>query len=455
MKESAVEIVKRLRQAGHAAYFVGGCVRDLVMGHSPQDYDIATSALPDQVMKLFPLTVAVGEQFGIIVVVIDDRSYEVATFRSDGDYRDGRHPEEVVYTNDPRLDVLRRDFTINGLLYDPLDETVIDFVEGRKDIQAGTIRTIGPPDRRFQEDKLRLVRAVRFAARFNFKLESETRQAVQRLASQISQVSRERLREELIKILTEGYASSGIKLLEECLLLRQILPEVSDLQGVAQPPEFHPEGDVWVHTLLMLELMDQRKRALGKASSDDQSEEYPSATLALGVLLHDIGKPSTFELKDRIRFNNHCAVGARMAARICDRFRLTNKQTERIVRLVEGHLKFKDLPQMRPSTLKRFLRQDGFEEHLELHRLDCLGSHGNLELWSYAQDKLRELKPEEIRPHLFLRGDDLVALGYEPGPIFKEILKAAEDAQLDGLIQNREEACEWVLAKFGRSKNCD
>jgi len=464
VKETATSIVKKLRQEGYSAYFAGGCVRDQLMGIPPKDYDVATNALPAQVMRMFPRTVAVGAEFGVVLVLSGEQQVEVATFRSDGDYSDGRHPDEVTYTDDARLDVLRRDFTINGLLWDPLTETLLDYVGGHDDIRNRVIRAIGDPGQRFREDKLRLMRAARFSARFGFELEAATRNTIQVLAGQILQVSKERLREEIIKILTEGYASRGIQLLETLRLLRPILPEISDLQGVEQPPEFHPEGDVWVHTLLMLQLMDETKRDLAQGSNPTATDWaeiaapgssvgtriYPSISLALGVLLHDVGKPQTFEIRDRIRFNNHCEVGARMAIQICDRLRFTNRQTERVAQLVRDHLKFKDLPQMRPATLKRFLRQEGLEEHLELHRLDCLGSHRNLDLWGMAKDCRDRLAPEEIRPAPLISGDNLIALGYQPGPIFKEILKAVEDAQLDLVIHNYAEAVEWVEGRFER-----
>lgn len=462
MKEGAISIVTKLRQAGHSAYFAGGCVRDQLMGIPPKDYDVATSAHPEQVMRLFSHTVAVGAEFGVVLVLSDGQPVEVATFRSDGNYADGRHPDKVSYTDDARLDVMRRDFTINGLLWDPLTETLLDYVGGHDDIRNRVIRTIGDPHQRFREDKLRLIRAARFSARFGFELEAATRDTIQAQADQILRVSKERLRDELTKILTEGYSGLGIQLLETLRLLRPILPEISDLQGVRQPPEFHPEGDVWTHTLLMLRLMDETKQELTRGTNPTatdwtavsavggclETRSYPSISLALGVLLHDVGKPPTFEIRDRIRFNNHCEVGARMALQICDRLRFTNKQTERVAQLVRDHLKFKDLPQMRPSTLKRFLRQEGFEEHLELHRLDCLGSHRNLDLWKMTKDHLARLAPEEIRPAPLLSGDDLIALGYQPGPIFKAILKAVEDAQLDLLIQSHAEAVQWVESRF-------
>lgn len=461
MKETAVNIVKRLRQEGYSAYFAGGCVRDQLMGITPKDYDVATNARPEQVVQFFPRTVTVGARFGVVLVLDNGQQVEVATFRSDGNYADGRHPDEVIYSDDARLDVMRRDFTINGLLWDPLSETLLDYVGGRDDIRNRLIRTIGNSEQRFLEDKLRLMRAARFAARLGFELESATRSTIQALASHILQVSKERIRDEITKILTEGYASRGIELLEALQLLRPILPEISDLQGVEQPPEFHPEGDVWAHTLLMLQLMDETKRELASGSNPTATDWataadlggsgiYPSISLALGVLLHDVGKPQTFEIQDRIRFNNHCDVGARIAIRICDRLRFTTLQTERVAQLVRDHLKFKDLPQMRLSTLKRFLRQEGFEEHLELHRLDCMGSHRNLELWETAKDRLTQLGPEEIRPAPLISGDDLISLGYRPGPIFKEILKAVEDAQLDKLIYSRAEAVKWVETRFTR-----
>ena len=459
MNHAAVEIVKRLRQAGYLAYWVGGCVRDLVMGHSPTDYDIATSATPDAVIQLFPRSLTVGVQFGVVIVPQEDHFYEVSTFRSEGTYSDGRRPDHVTFTTDPRQDAERRDFTINGLLYDPLERTVLDYVNGQSDIRSRLIRTVGSPERRFREDKLRLVRAVRFAARFDFRLENSTQEALLQLAGTINEVSRERIRDELIKLLTQGYAARGIALLDSSGLLRMILPEVADLHGVAQPKEFHPEGDVWTHTLLMLEIMDQKvseEKAIpvgelaGARPVDSSASQghYPSPTLALGVLLHDIGKPSTFELSNRIRFNNHQEVGARMAASLCERLRFTTKQTVRITELVRDHLKFKDLPQMRASTLKRFLRQEGFEEHLELHRLDCLGSHRRLEAWQFAREKMAEFSPEEIRPKPLLSGEDLIRLGYVPGPVFTKILKSVEDALLDNRIRTPKEAEEFVLSHY-------
>ena len=430
-REAATEIVHRLRSEGFQAYLVGGCVRDLVMGREPQDYDVTTNATPDQVLTLFPDALTVGAQFGVVIVPREAGNVEVATFRSDGLYADGRHPREVRYAETPQEDVCRRDFTINGLLYDPLNDQVLDFVGGQADIRARRVRTIGDPVERFGEDRLRMLRAVRFTARFDFKLEPTVLAAIRRLAAQIHDVSAERVRDEIVKILTEGRARQGFELLDESGLLQEVLPEVKRLQGVKQPPEFHPEGDVWIHTLRMLEGMRE-----------------PTPTLALGVLLHDVGKPPTFSIRERIRFDNHMEVGAKMAEEICSRLRLSARETERVVELVRQHLRFKDFPRMRRSTQLRFLRLEGFEEHLELHRLDCLASHGDLTNYELARRMLEETPQDEIKPVPLLRGDDLIAQGYSPGPLFKQILQAVEDAQLEGRIHTRDEALRLVEDRF-------
>ncbi len=428
-------MVQHLREQGYQAYFVGGCVRDLLLEREPADYDVATDATPEVVLGLFPRTLAVGAQFGVVLVVEDGQQIAVATFRNDGPYPDGRHPQQVSYTRDPREDVLRRDFTINGLLYDPLPAApapqLLDYVSGEADLRAGLIRTIGDPGDRFSEDRLRMLRAVRFATRFGFRIEDATWEAVCDSHAAIAQVSRERVRDELLKILTESGARRGFELLDESGLLADLLPEVTAMKGVEQPPQFHPEGDVWTHTLLMLE----------KLAS-------PSPTLALGVLLHDVGKPPTFRQAERIRFDNHAPVGARMTERICERLRLSRRDTEQVVALVEHHLRFKDVTQMRPAKLKRFLQMERFEEHLELHRLDCLSSHRNLENWEFVRQQLAETPPEEIRPRPLVTGDDLIALGYQPGPRFKEILQAIEDAQLEGEVKSKNEALTLARRQF-------
>lgn len=430
-RQAADEVVRRLRTEGFQAYLVGGCVRDLVMGREPKDYDVSTDATPDAVVKLFPESLTVGAQFGVVVVPREEGPVEVATFRSDGRYADGRHPAEVRFAKTAEEDVRRRDFTINGLLYDPVRGKVLDHVGGQADLRARRIRTIGDPVERFQEDRLRMLRAVRFTARFDFTLDPAALDAIRRLAPLIHDVSAERVRDEIVKILTEGHARRGFELLEETRLLAEVLPEVKAMQGVEQPPEFHPEGDVWVHTLMMLE-----------------GVHSPSATLALGVLLHDVGKPPTFTVRERIRFDNHVEVGARMAEAICGRLRLPGRDTERVVELVRHHLRFKDFPKMRRSTQMRFLRMEGFEEHLELHRLDCLASHGDLANYELARRLLEETPQEQIKPAPLVRGDDLIAQGYTPGPLFKKILQTVEDAQLEGKLHTREDAIRLLAELF-------
>ena len=433
-RKDATEIVERLRSAGFAAYLVGGCVRDIVMKREPKDYDVATSATPDEVLRIFPASLTVGIQFGVVIVPCDAGNVEVATFRSDGRYADGRHPVRVQYAASPEEDVRRRDFTINGLLYDPAENKVLDFVGGQTDIRARKIRTIGDPFERFREDRLRMLRAVRFAARFNFDLDSATAEAIRKTASEIGAVSAERIRDEILKILTEGHARRGFELLDQTGLLEQVLPEVKAMQGVEQPVEFHPEGDVWTHTLMMLEGLRE-----------------PSPTLALGVLLHDVGKPPTFSVRERIRFDNHVEVGAKMAEDICNRLRLSSRDTEQVVNLIRHHLRFKDLPKMRRSTQIRFLRMEGFPEHLELHRLDCLMSHGKLDNYDLARKILQEIPAAQFKPARLLTGDDLVSAGYTPGPRFKEILRAVEDAQLEGELHTRDDALRLVHERFPRS----
>ncbi|HEV2351663.1 MAG TPA: CCA tRNA nucleotidyltransferase [Terriglobia bacterium] len=435
--QAALDILRQLRREGHQAYLVGGCVRDLVMGREPKDFDISTSATPDQVVKLFPESLTVGAQFGVVMVPRADGNVEVATFRSDGLYADGRHPSAVRYSETAKEDVARRDFTINGLLYDPETKKVLDYVEGQADIRARRLRTIGDPALRFSEDRLRMLRAVRFAARFKFTLDPAALDAIQKLAPDIGDVSAERVRDEIVKILTESQARRGFELLEETGLLKEVLPEIKALQGVAQPPEFHPEGDVWIHTLMMLEGL-----------STPVNVETVTPALALGVLLHDVGKPPTFTIRERIRFDNHVEVGAKMAEEICARLRLPARDTERVAELVRHHLRFKDFPKMKRSTQLRFIRMEGFREHLELHRLDCLSSHRNLENYEMARRMLAETPPEEVKPAPLLRGDDLIAHGYKPGPLFKTILAAVEDAQLEGKIQNRGDALRLIENQF-------
>lgn len=430
-RQAATQIVQRLRGAGFAAYFVGGCVRDIVMEREPKDFDVATSALPTQVIEMFPGSLTVGAQFGVVIVPCEKGNVEVATFRSDGVYADGRHPVHVEYAKSAEEDVRRRDFTINGMLFDPIESKVLDYVGGQADIRRRRVRTIGDPQKRFSEDRLRMLRAVRFAARFSFELDSGTAEAIRNLASEIRMVSAERIRDEILKILTEGHARRGLELLDSTGLLKQVLPEIKAMQGVEQPPEFHPEGDVWKHTLMMLDGL-----------------KMPTPTLALGVLLHDVGKPCTFTVRERIRFDNHVEVGAKMAEDICRRLRLSTHETERVVELVRHHLRFKDLPQMKRSTKIRFLRMDGFPEHLELHRLDCTASHGKLDNYNLALEILGQIPEKEIRPPRLITGEDLIRDGYTPGPLFKQILQAVEDAQLEGQIRTPKDALHLVHERF-------
>ena len=459
-RQHAIDIVRILRESGFQAYLCGGCVRDLLLERQPADYDVTTDATPDQVMRIFPETYAVGAKFGVVLVPIpqDDRSpdeaaisppedtvassslpfakadvVEVATFRSDVSYTDGRHPDAVRFSKDPREDVERRDFTINGLLMDPMSDELLDFVGGRADLEAHVVRAIGDPERRFTEDKLRMLRAVRFAARFGYAIDPATFRAIQKLAPQIHQVSAERVRDELTKMLTEGHARQAFLLLDESGLLREVLPEISAMKGVEQPPQYHPEGDVFVHTLLLLENLP-----------------HPgSATLAWGALLHDVGKPPTFRVApDRIRFDGHVEVGVKMGEALCRRLRFSNDETEQILALIDNHMRFAHVLQMKESTLKKFLRMPQFDEHLELHRLDCQASHAILTAYEFAKEKLASIPPEKMRPAPLVTGDDLIAAGYRPGPLFKKILTAVEDGQLEGRLQSKEEAMQFVEREF-------
>ena len=419
-----------LRTHGHRALLAGGCVRDMLLGHEAKDYDVATDARPERIEALFEKTVAVGAAFGVVLIVLPQGEFEVTTFRKDGPYLDGRHPCRVDFL-DEREDAQRRDFTINALFYDPETHEIVDYVGGRADLEAGLVRTVGDPRARFSEDHLRLLRAVRFTARLGFAMDTATREALVELAPKIHTVSAERIRDELLKMLTEGSARTAFQMLDETGLLRQVLPEVSEMKGVEQPPEFHPEGDVFVHTLLLL---DSLKGA--------------TSTLALGALLHDVGKPVTATLSDRIRFNNHDKIGAEMAGEICRRLRLSNRETERVVWLVDQHMRLACAPQMRESKLKRFVREEGFRELLELGRIDCLASHGDVSTIQWIEEYLDQHPAEECRPKPMLTGHDLIALGYRPGPAFKEMLTSVEDAQLEGLVQSREEAISLVRERW-------
>jgi poly(A) polymerase len=430
-RERAVSIVERLRQEGYEAYFAGGCVRDMLLDKPPQDYDIATSAHPEDVQALFEETIPVGAQFGVILVLIEGQPFEVASFRHDGPYLDGRRPSQVRYGS-LEEDVRRRDFTVNGMVYDPIAGTVIDLVDGREDLKQRRIRAIGDAQRRFEEDRLRMIRAVRLAASMNFTIENSTFAAIQRLAPTIRDIAWERIGDEVTRILTEGGARRGFEMLDESGLLKVLLPEIDALKGTWQSPDFHPEGDVFKHTMLLLSHL-----------------EAPSESLAYGCLLHDVAKPLCFRQDgERVTFYGHTEKGAAMAEEILKRLKRSRAVGERVSYLVRNHLRHVQAPQMRLSTLKRFLREDGIDELLELTRIDALSSNGDLGYYLFCKERLASLKEEEIRPAPLLRGDDLIALGYKPGPLFAKILREVEDQQLGGELDSREEALDWVKRNY-------
>lgn len=434
VESGARKIVKELVKAGHNAYYVGGYVRDRLLGKETGDIDIATDALPEEIKTIFPQTYAVGESFGVVVVKTESIEYQVATFREETQYSDGRHPDKVKFS-DMEADVRRRDFTINGLYYDPLEDEVIDLVGGKQDLEKGILRTIGEPEKRFEEDKLRLMRAIRFASDLNFKIEKKTYSALKKLSHRVHEVSAERIREELMKTLESPERAKALDLMYETVL-KYILPEVYALKGVHQPPEFHPEGDVYNHTRLMLEEM---------------KEDDP--LMAMAVLCHDIGKPPTFQVKERIRFDRHTRVGEDMTEEICRRLKFPNRKRKLLKSLVRDHLKFINAKEMRESTLKRFLRQEHFDMHLELHRLDCLASHGDLSIYEFCGEKMEEFDKEEIEPPRLIDGNDLKEMGLEPGPVFGEILQRIETLQLDGKIETHEEAISVVEDEYGNLLN--
>ena len=426
----ALEIVRTLRAGGHQALLAGGCVRDWLMGRKAVDWDIATDADPEIVRQYFDRTIEVGKQFGVVLVVLEQGKYEVARFRRDGLYLDGRHPEGVEF-GEVHEDASRRDFTINGLLYDPIEKRLLDHVGGQKDIERRLVRSIGDPSDRLSEDHLRMLRAVRFAARLGFDIHADTFVAIREKASEITRISGERVRDELTAILTGENPGRGLLLLLQCGLLQEVLPEVAAMDGVAQPPEYHPEGDVFTHVRMMLDLAEE-----------------PDSALAWGILLHDVGKPATFAVSDRIRFNGHDAVGARMAADICTRMRISNAESHRIVDLVAQHMRIGTVKQMRESKLKRLLREPFFSTLLELHRLDCLASHRKLDLFEFCRQLLRTLPEEKLKPEALLTGDVLIAMGYDPGPMFKVILNRVEEEQLEGRISTPAEAEQFVRSEF-------
>jgi putative nucleotidyltransferase with HDIG domain len=432
-RDKAVSIVQGLRQKGYEAYFAGGCVRDMLLDKEPQDYDIATSAHPEDVQRLFTETVPVGAQFGVILVLIEDQAFEVASFRHDGPYLDGRHPSEVRYGT-LEEDVRRRDFTINGMIYDPIDDSVVDLVGGRNDLAQRRIRAIGEAEKRYQEDRLRMIRAVRFAASLDFTIEAATFAAIQRLAPTITDVAWERIGDEITRILIEGGARRGFELLDESGLLQVLLPEIVALKGTRQSPDYHPEGDVFTHTMLLLSHLDA-----------------PSETLAYGCLLHDVAKPLCFRQDgERMTFYGHTEKGAVMAEQILKRLKRGRATWEHVSYLVHNHLRHVQAPGMRLSTLKRFLREDGIDELLELARIDALSSNGDLSYYQFCKERLASLEDEEIRPAPLVRGHDLIELGFTPGPLFAAILRQVEDQQLGGELRNRDEALDWIKRNYSQ-----
>ena len=433
MEEAARRVATRLRESGHIAYFAGGCVRDMVRGLTPKDYDIATDARPEAVQNLFARTFAVGAHFGVIIVLENGFQFEVATFRSDDAYIDGRHPSAVHFSS-PEEDAQRRDFTINGMFHDPVADKVIDLVGGRADIEAKLVRAIGDPAQRFAEDRLRMLRAVRFAAVLDYEIEKQTWDALLTNAASISQISAERIRDELVRIFLSPNRVRGWDLLDSSGLMRAILPELDAMKGVLQPEQFHPEGDVFVHTRLMLLLLPEKV----------------SVQLVFAVLFHDVAKPVTARMDKtgRIRFNEHDRIGAQMTEAIMRRLRFSGDEIEATVEMVSQHMVFKDAPKMRVAKLKRFMARPTFEEELELHRVDCESSHRNLDNYEFLLRKREEFANEPIIPAPLVRGDDLIALGLKPGPKFGEILEAVETRQLEGTLRTREEALEWVKGEY-------
>ncbi|MGA3169951.1 MAG: CCA tRNA nucleotidyltransferase [Chthoniobacteraceae bacterium] len=434
LESIACGIVRRLRDAGHDAYYAGGCVRDMLRGVEAKDYDVATSARPEEVKGLFPRTVAVGAHFGVICVLDGGRQFEVATFRSDGAYIDGRHPQAVTFSS-PREDAERRDFTVNGMFYDPVARKVIDFVGGRADLERRVLRAIGDAASRFREDRLRMLRAVRFATVLEFDIDPATWEALQKAAPEIHDVSAERIREELARIFLSPNRVRGLDLLDQSGLLAQIIPEMLALKGCEQPPQFHPEGDVWVHTRAMLGLLPAQV----------------SVPLVFAVLFHDIGKPPTRSLdpaEGRIRFNAHDKVGAAMTREIMGRLRFSREEIEATVEAVDQHMVFKDVQNMRVAKLKRFMARAGFEEEMELHRVDCQSSHAMLDNYDFLRARQEEFANEPLIPPPLVTGNDLIALGWKPGPKFKEVLDAVQTRQLEGTLTTHEEALEWIRAEY-------
>ena len=433
LESTARRLVQRLRDAGFTALYAGGCVRDMLRGRTPNDYDIATDAHPEQVQAIFRRTFDVGAHFGVIVVHEDGHDFEIATFRSDGAYIDGRRPEVVTFST-PQMDAERRDFTVNGMFFDPVANQVVDYIGGQRDLAAKVLRAIGDPAARFREDRLRLLRAVRFAAVMEFEIDPATWRAVCENAPHIREVSAERIREELVKIFLSPRRVRGFDLLDECGLMREVLPEIERLKGCEQPPQFHPEGDVFVHTRIMLGLLP----------------ENVSLPLVFSVLFHDIGKPptSTVDSDGRIRFNGHDKLGAEMTEALMLRLRFSRAEIDATVAAVANHMVFKDVKEMRVAKLKRFMARPTFTDELELHRVDCSSSHAMLDNYEFLRRKREEFASQPLIPPPLITGQDLIALGLIPGPRFKEILEAVQSRQLEGALATHDDAMAWVRAEL-------
>ena len=425
--QGARRIVERLAQDGYTALLAGGCVRDLLLGEEPKDYDIATDARPETVESLFTRTRAIGKSFGVILVILDGCTYEVATFRSESNYADGRHPDRVSFTG-PRKDAQRRDFTINGMFWNPLEDRVLDFVGGREDLENEVVRTIGDAEERFREDHLRLIRAVRFTARLGFSLAPATANSIKHLCGLINDVAAERLLQELKIILTDRHPADALRLMDELGLLTQIFPELEDARGCEQPKNYHPEGDVFVHTMLAVEKLGS----------------YPDFELALATLLHDIGKPEASRRHGHMQFNRHSKIGEEIAADVCDRLRLSNSEKARVCWLVRRHMYFRDARKMKDSTLKKLFAKPGFDQLAGIYRADALASWGNLDAYHYVMDKRDSLTQEKIEPPKLIDGNDLIERGYQPGPSFRKILSKVRDSQLEGEVENRQQALKYA-----------
>jgi poly(A) polymerase len=434
-RTNAIAVVRRLREAGFEALLAGGCVRDEILGRTPKDYDVATNAPATRVLELFPGSLPVGVQFGVVLVPSGDDRIEVATFRRDGVYVDSRHPVSVTFGSAAE-DAARRDFTINGMFLDPLENRVIDYVGGRDDLARGVVRAIGDPAARLDEDKLRMLRAVRIAARLGYAIDPATWDVIRRESRHIDLIAWERIGEEIRLILCEGAAKRGFELLHASGLLAVVMPELLAMEGVAQTPLHHPEGDVWTHTMLVIDQL-----------------RAPTETLALGALLHDVAKPicagrKTTPEGERITFYGHPERGADMAVAICQRLKRSRAVWERVAYLVRNHLRLVSAPLMRKSTLTRFLREEGIEELLELARIDATASNGDLQYYEFCRAKLAALSEEQLNPPALVTGRDLIALGHAPGPRFSEILHAVEEQQLEGTLADRDAALAWVRSHY-------